>query len=138
MYLLDTNSVSEVRRPRPDPGLTGWLRRQETEALYTSVIVASEIERGTGLMERRDPVQGAKLRRWFEQQFFDWFGDRILPVDLPIAIKAGEFHVPDPAPRHDALIAATAAVHGLAMVTRNVRDFDRFGVPTVNPWEAPA
>lgn len=138
MYLIDTNVIGESRRRRAEPRVTAWLDSKSTATLFTSAIVVSEIEAGVLMMERRDPIQGAALRRWMSGQFLPGFADRILPVELPVALKAAEFHVPDPAPRHDALIGATAAVHGLTVVTRNVADFERFGVPVVNPWEATA
>lgn len=135
MYLIDTNVIGEGRRHRAEPRVREWLNSKPTASLFTSVIVAAEIESGVLAMERRDPAQGAVLRHWMAEQFLPAFADRILPVDLAVALKMAEFHVPDPAPQHDALIGATAAVHGLTVVTRNVRDFERFGIPIVNPWE---
>lgn len=136
MFLLDTNSLSETRRLRPDPAVAAWFREQDTAAFFTSVIVLTELERGIRLIERRDRRQGAILRRWLDVQVPEWFGDRVLDVDEEVARCAGALHVPDPAPEHDALIGATALVRELTVVTRNVRDFERFGVPVINPWEA--
>lgn len=93
-----------------------------------------EIELGTAQKERTDPSQGADLRRWVDDVQM-LFGERILPVDHEVASVAASYHVPDPRPERDALIAATAEVGHLAVVTRNVRDFEHFGVTLFNPWD---
>ncbi len=87
-------------------------------------------------MERRDVIQGAILRRWFEQEVLARLAPRILPVDITIARRCAALHVPDPRPERDALIAATALVHGLTVVTRNTADFEPMGVKLFNPWVA--
>ncbi len=87
-------------------------------------------------MERRDIIQGAILRRWFEQEVLARLAPRILPVDIAIARRCAALHVPDPRPERDALIAATALVHGLTVVTRNTADFEPMGVKLFNPWVA--
>lgn len=135
MYVLDTNVVSEIRKRRPALEVVRWLASNPQEQLFTSVIVIEEIEIGVRRMERSDPLRGARMRTWLAEQVMPWFGDRMLLVDLATATRAAGFHVPDPSERHDALIGASAAIHGFAVVTRNVRDFERFGVPTINPWE---
>lgn len=136
MYLLDTNVVSATRQAAAEPVVAEWLAVKPAVGLFTSVIVAAEIEAGVLRVERRDPAQGRRLRKWATDQFLTWFGDRILGVDLAVANRSATFHVPDPAPRHDALIGATAAVHDLTVVTRNAKDFERFGVRVVDPWNA--
>lgn len=93
-----------------------------------------EIETGILQIERRDPVQGAALRQWFERQVMPEFAARTLPVDTPVALRCARLHVPDRRSERDALIAATALVHGMTIVTRNVDDFAPTGVEIVNPW----
>jgi len=103
--------------------------------LYLSAIVIQELEIAILLLERRDPVQGGWLRDWLEDQVLPAFENRILPVDTSVARANARLHVPDPRPVRDALIAATALVHGLTIVTRNIADFASTGVPLFNPWE---
>lgn len=135
-YLLDTNVVSELRkRPgRADVHVLSWAGRQRLEDLYLSAVTVMEIELGIALVERRDLGQGAVLREWAESKVMAAFEGRILPVDTRVAVCAAHLHVPDPRPERDAFIAATAQVHGMAVVTRNIRDFAATGVPCINPW----
>jgi len=107
-------------------------------ALYLSAITVLELELGALLMERRDPAQGLAIRRWVEDRILPTFAGRILPVDIDVARRAAALHVPDPRPDRDALIAATALVHGLVVVTRNVADFEPTGATVANPWTAAA
>jgi predicted nucleic acid-binding protein len=103
--------------------------------MFLSAITIHELEHGVLLAERSDPQQGAILRRWLDDSVASAFADRVLPVDEPVARRAAAFHVPDPAPFRDALIAGTALVHRMAVVTRNAKDFDRFDdLTVVNPW----
>jgi predicted nucleic acid-binding protein len=137
MYLLDTNLVSELRKARTgkaDPGVVTWAEGITNEDQYLSVITVLELELGVRLRERRDPAQGAVLRAWLERQVLVGFAGRILPVDTDIARRCAGLHVPDRRPDRDALIAATALVHDLTLVTRNVRDFDGTGVALHKPW----
>lgn len=137
-FLLDTCTVSELRK-RPgavDPGVLEWAQSHPARALSISVVTVQEIELGILLRERRDRAQGALLRRWFEDGVLAGFEGRILPVDVEVARAAARLHVPDPRPERDALIAATASVHSLEVVTRNVTDFEPTGLPVVNPWRA--
>jgi toxin FitB len=143
MYLLDTNVVSEMRkastvRNRPakiDPRVQAWLKSVSASDLYLSAITVLELELGFLLLERRDPVQGALLRSWVRNRVLESFDGRILAVDTAVAQRCAALHVPDPVEDRDALIAATALVHGMTVVTRNVAHFKRTGVPIVNPWE---
>jgi hypothetical protein len=139
MYLLDTNLVSELRKARTgkaDPGVVAWANGVSVDALYISVITVLELELGILLRERRDPTQGALLRAWLEQQVIPGFANRVLPIDLASARRCAGLQVPDPRPDRDALIAATALVFGLTVVTRNVRDFEGTGVVLFNPWSS--
>lgn len=137
MYLLDTNVVSELRKVRAgraDPQVARWADSVETAQLYLSVVTVQELEIGVRLLERRDAAQGRILRRWLDEQVLPAFAERTLPVDTAIALHSAALHVPNPRPVRDSLIAATAVVHGMAVVTRNERDFDGTGVRLVNPW----
>jgi len=135
-HLLDTNVVSELRKSRnqANTGVQIWARSQVAETLFLSVITVLELEIGVARMERRDPQQGRRLRSWLSERALIAFADRILPIDLAVAQRAAALHSPDPRPERDALIAATAMVHGLRVVTRNVSDFAPMGVDVVNPW----
>lgn len=137
MYLLDTNVVSELRKIRhgkADRHVAAWAERVDAADLYLSVITLQELEIGVLLAERRDPAQGALLRLWLNQHVLPAFDGRILAVDAAVAQRSARLHVPDPRPVRDGLIAATALVHGLSVVTRNVADFEVAGLTLVNPW----
>jgi predicted nucleic acid-binding protein len=135
-HLLDTNVVSELRKRSDvvDPNVRAWAEQRSAHELYISVVTVLEIELGVQLLERRDPEQGATLRRWLEAGVLAGFDGRILPVDLEAARRAARMHVPDPRPERDAYIAATAAAHGLTVVSRNAADFEPTGVAVFNPW----
>jgi predicted nucleic acid-binding protein len=140
MFLLDTNVVSELRKAKAgkaDKNVTAWAASASASTMFISAITVQELEIGVLLAERRDPAQGAILRRWLETQVLPTFADRILPVDTPIARRSAALHVPDPRPVSDSLIAATALVHGMPVVTRNVPDFIPTGVEIIDPWKAP-
>jgi len=140
MYLLDTNVVSKLRKVRlgkADGHVADWADSMDAADLYLSVITIQELEIGILLAERRDPSQGALLRTWMNVHVIPAFTGRILAVDTAVAQRSARLHVPDPRPVRDGLIAATALVHSMTVVTRNVADFEPTGVPTFNPWSSP-
>jgi len=137
MFLLDTNVVSELRKAgagKADKNVVTWATSAAAGTMFVSVITVQELEIGVLLAERRDPSQGRILRRWLETQVLPAFAERILPVDSAVARRSAVLHVPDPRPIRDSLIAATALVHGLPVVTRNVADFAPMGVDLIDPW----
>ena len=116
--------------------MAAWADSVDAADLFLSVITLMELELGVLSIERKDASQGAVLRTWLEQQVLPEFSERILPVDTAVALRCARLHVPDKRGERDALIAATALVHGMALVTRNVADFQATGVVILNPWEA--
>jgi len=137
MYVLDTNVVSELRKVRlgkADANVAAWAESVDAASLFVSAITIMELELGVLSVERRDAAQGAVLRLWLEQQVLPEFAGRTLPVDTAVAQRCARLHVPDRRGERDALIAATALVHGMAVVTRNAADFEPTGVGIVNPW----
>jgi predicted nucleic acid-binding protein len=117
-----------------NPGVKAWERETDLTAIYLSAVTISELATWVGLVARRDGNQGSVIEEWFRDRVLALFGPRILPVDTDVAISAGSLHVADPRDYRDAFIAATALVHGLTVVTRNVSDFARMGVPLINPF----
>jgi predicted nucleic acid-binding protein len=137
MYILDTNVISELRKARKThPSVKKWAEALPWASLYISVISVLELEIGILLIQRRDKEQGAIFREWMDRHVLPTFSDRILPIDTAVAQRCATLHVPNPRSDRDALIAATALVHGLTVATRNVADFERTGVGVLNPWEA--
>ena len=138
MLLLDTNVVSELRKAKTGkihPNVKIWAESVLPTQLFLSVVTLLELEMGIGLIERRDTAQAALLRTWFNHHVLPTFNGRILAVDSAVALCCGRLHVPDPRSDRDALIAATALVHDMTVVTRNVADFKPTGVQILNPWE---
>ncbi|MCG3463677.1 type II toxin-antitoxin system VapC family toxin [Xenorhabdus bovienii] len=138
MYILDTNVVSELRKIRAgkaDPNVAKWTENINAADLFVSAITIMELELGVLLIERKDATQGTMLRAWLEQHVLPEFAKRTLPVDTAVAQRCARLHVPDKCSERDALIAATALVHGMTVVTRNVADFQSTGVTILNPWE---
>ena len=137
MFVLDTNVVSELRKAKAgkaDPNVTAWAASVPYGSLFLSAITILELETGVLLVERRDSSQGAVLRSWLDNHVLPAFHNRVLAVDTAVALRCAKLHVPDPRAGRDALIAATALVHGMQVVTRNVPDFELTGVPILNPW----
>ena len=135
MFVLDTSVVSTLRRPeRTDPKVLAWASGTPLTSFFLSAITVLELELGVLLMERKDAVQGAVLRNWLDKQVLPQFEGRIFAVDTLIAQRCARLHVPNPCAERDALIAATALVHGMTVVTRNTADFEATGVALVNPW----
>lgn len=134
-WLLDTNVLSELRRrDRMDAHVAAWADSVRPLDLFLSVVTVMEIEIGAGLVARRAAAQGALLREWIETRVLPVFAGRILPVDLAAARGCAQLHIAAPRSERDALIAATALIHGLTVATRNLRDFEPMGVATFNPW----
>jgi predicted nucleic acid-binding protein len=137
MYLLDTNVISELRKAKKaHPNVRKWAQLLPAASLYISVISVLELEIGILLIERRDKKQGAILRAWMDRHVLPTFSARILAIDTAVAQRCATLHVPDPRSDRDALIAATALVHGVTVATRNVADFEHMGVGVLNPWES--
>jgi len=140
MFVLDTNVVSELRKAgsgRADPNLVRWAEQMDASLLFLSVVTILELELGVLRVERRDPAQGQVLRGWLDRAVLPEFEGRVLPVDMAVVLRCARLNVPDPRPERDALIAATALVHGMTVVTRNVADFAPTGVAILDPWSAP-
>lgn len=138
IFLLDTNVISELRKAKTgkiNPNVKAWAESVLPNDLFLSVITLLELEMGIGLIERRDSAQAALLRGWLNRFVLPAFDGRILAVDTAVALCCGKLHVPDPRSDRDALIAATALVHKMTVVTRNIDDFKPTGVSILNPWE---
>jgi toxin FitB len=137
MFILDTNVVSELRKAKSataDKNVIAWASSVPAGAMFVSVITLLELETGVLLVERRDPAQGAVLRTWLDSHVLPAFAGRVLPVDVAVAQRCAKLHVPDRRAERDALIAATALVHGMTVVTRNVGDFELTGASIFDPW----
>jgi toxin FitB len=136
-FLLDTNVVSELRKVKAgkaDRNVAAWAENISPADLYLSSVTILELETGVLLMERRDKSQGAILRAWLSEHVMPAFSGRIIIVDTEIALRSARLQVPDPKPLYDTLIAATALIHRMTIVTRNLRDFEQSEAPTFNPW----
>jgi hypothetical protein len=139
VYVLDTNVVSELRKAKAgkaDRHVVAWASSVPAGHLYLSAITVLELEMGVLRIERRDHAQGALMRAWLDGQVMPAFAGRVLAVDAAVALRCARLHVPDRLAERDALIAATALVHGMSVVTRNVSDFAAAKVPLVDPWQA--
>ena len=138
MYILDTNVISEIRKDKvnkADPAVISWNRTVNLNSCYLSVITIMELEMGVLSVARKDTRQGLVLGKWLEYLITISFRSRILDVDTAVARLCAASHVPDPQPDRDSLIAATAKLYGMSVVTRNTKDFSNMGVTLVNPWE---
>ncbi len=134
-YLLDTNVISDLVKPKPDKNVLKWFSLVPDDALYLSVLTLGEIRKGVERISNSSRRE--KLRLWLEHDLRDWFGPRILPVGPDVADRWGRLlaDVGRPVPSIDSLLAATALHHELRLVSRNVKDFDYAGVDVINPWE---
>ena len=135
-YLLDTNVISELVRPKPDKKVLKWFEQITDDALYLSVLTLGEIRKGVERLA--DTSRREKLRLWLEHDLREWFGSRILPVGPEVADRWGRLlaDARRPVASIDSLLAATALHHELRIVSRNIKDFDFAGVEVVNPWES--
>jgi toxin FitB len=136
-YLLDTNVVSELRKAKggkAHAAVVRWATRVPTGSLYLSVITLLELEMGVLQIERRDSAQGRAMRTWLDGHVLPAFAGRVLAVDAAVALQCARLHVPDRLSERDAMIAATALVHGMTVVTRNVADFEASGALVFDPW----
>jgi hypothetical protein len=137
VYVLDTNVVSELRKAKAgkaDRHVVAWASSVPAVQLYLSAITVLELEMGVLRIERRDRAQGALMRAWLDEQVMPAFAGRVLAVDAVVALRCARLHVPNRLAERDALIAATALVHGMTVVTRNVGDFAAASVALIDPW----
>ena len=137
MFLLDTNVISELRKlgdGKADAHVVAWVAGRDAASFYISALTLMELETGILRIERRDARQGERLRTWMDGHVLPEFAERTLPVDSAVALRCARLHVPAPRAERDALIAATAIVHGMTVVTRNVADFKTTGAAVVDPW----
>ena len=133
-YLLDTNVLSELRKgARADAGVRNWVASVDEASLFTSVLVVGELRRGLELIRSQDAVAATALEQWLAR-LQETFSERVLPVDTAVAERWGALNVPDPVPTVDGLLAATALVHEMVLVSRNVRDLERTGASVFNPF----
>lgn len=136
MFLLDATVVSELRKgARASPGVAAWIAEVDDNDLFLSVLLAGELRQGVERLRLRDATAAARLDRWCGA-LLEGHADRVLPVDARVVDLWGRLNVPDPIPGIDGLLAATAIVHGLTLVTRNVKDVARTGVTLHNPFTA--
>ena len=136
-YLIDTNVISELARPKPDATVLAWFANTPDDALFLSALTLGEIRKGVEkLSGAEDAQRREKLRLWLEHDLRDWFGRRILPIGPEVADHWGRLlaQAGRPVPAIDSLLAATALHHDLRLVTRNTRDFDYAGLEVINPW----
>ena len=133
-YLLDTNVLSETRKRQPAAGVAGWIAATPPERLHVSVLTLSEIEQGIARTRGRGDWQQASALDGWLREVEAGFEDRVLPVTLSVAAAWGRQQYAQPLPVIDALIAATARVHGMTVVTRNVKHFELAGVQVLNPF----
>lgn len=135
MFLLDTNVVSELRRPRPSTTVVDWVREVPDEHLFLSAVTVGEIQAGIEIKRESDAAKAEELERWLNQVLATY---SVLPVDAAAFREwARLMHRQPRQLLQDALVAAVAVVNRLTVATRNVRDFTHLGIPTVNPFAAP-
>jgi toxin FitB len=132
-FLVDTNVITEARRKRPEPKVVAFMQSVRPERLFVSVLTLGELRKGAEMRARKDRSQGADIHRWIDEVESE-FGKRALPINQSIARLWGELASVRPRPVVDTLIAATAIIHGLTLLTRNIPDIADTGVVTINPW----
>lgn len=133
-YLLDTNVISETRRTRADTGVLTFLSAADAVGLFLSVLTLGELRKGVAARRRIDPAAADRQGIWVDR-IETTFADRVLSVEIAVARLWGELSAGRSLPVIDTLIAATAMVHGLTLVTRNTRDVELTGVPLIDPWQ---
>ncbi|MFQ5954009.1 MAG: type II toxin-antitoxin system VapC family toxin [Kiloniellales bacterium] len=136
-FLIDTNVVSETRKRVPDAQVLAWLQQVDQKDLFISVLTIGELTKGVAKRGHTDPRAAAALEHWV-RGIERLFSDHVIPIDSEIAAAWGRLDADTPLPVVDALLAATAKVHGLVLVTRNVKDFEQTQVRTINPWVSDA
>jgi len=135
MFILDTNVVSELRRPqKASREVRAWASSIPFENFFLSAMTVFELERGTLRIGYRDKAQAKILRAWIDEQILPQFEGRIFAIDTAVAQRCARLQVPNPRAERDAFVAATALVHGMTVVTRNVADFEATGAKLFNPW----
>lgn len=134
-FLLDTNVISEARKPRGNAGVRDWISSVDGKELYLSVLVLGEIRRGIELLRRSDRTQANTYEIWLQSLTNEYEG-RVLPITLEVAEEWGHINIPDYLPIVDGLMAATAKVRNMTFVTRNTADVERSGIRLLNPFEA--
>jgi predicted nucleic acid-binding protein len=134
-YLLDTNVISETRKTRADAGVLAFITAADAVGLFLSVLSLGELRKGVAARRRADSAAADRLGMWVDG-IETTFADRVLPVDMSVARIWGELSAGRSLPVIDTLIAATAMVHDLTLVTRNTRDVELTGVPLIDPWQA--
>jgi predicted nucleic acid-binding protein len=137
MYLIDTNIVSEMRRldtGKANPGVQRWSSSVARDQMFLSVVTVYELEIGILRLMRNDILQATILEDWLHRQVLSAFDSRMLGIDKEIMLRCAPLHVPRTRAYRDSLIAATALVHGMTVVTRNEKDFIPMGVRVLNPW----
>jgi len=138
-FLLDTNVILELVKPKPEPAVTTWIEATDETLLYLSVLTLAEIQKGIGALP--NPSRRVALEAWLDRDLVLRFADRILPIDQAVADRWGQIAAivlarKTPLPVIDGLLAATALQHNLTLVTRNTKDVAATGVPVFNPWGA--
>jgi len=133
---MPPTELRKAKAGKADARVTAWIQSVPLGGLFLSVITILELESGVLMVERRDTAQGALLRTWLDQHVLPVFQNRVLPIDVAVAQRCAKLHIPDPRAERDALIAATALVHSMTVVTRNLADFEPMGVAVLNPWDA--
>ncbi|STX27913.1 Probable ribonuclease FitB [Legionella beliardensis] len=139
MFLLDTNVVSELRKANSNKvnhNLVHWAKKTNISLMFISVISLLELEMGILKKEKKDPLQGSTLRAWFDSHVLPAFAARIVPIDIAVTRTMAKLHVPKSCSRRNVMIAASALIHGMTLVTRNKVDFAKTGVDIIDPWES--